>query len=129
MDEATSEDLAFTNRHRGNPTESGPRTAWESSGQWIPKTRHFCPSESKAARFQASLSSPQRWGTMPAPPSNGFLTHCPSLILREGRRGNGVKNLTGARTSLNAIWSLTHTKWKRTNLSTVDHLRRERFLI
>jgi hypothetical protein len=27
------------------------------SGQWVPKTRNFCPSESKAARFQASLSS------------------------------------------------------------------------
>jgi hypothetical protein len=26
MDEATSEDLAFTNRPRGNPTKSGPRT-------------------------------------------------------------------------------------------------------
>jgi hypothetical protein len=26
MDEATSEDLAFSSRPRGNPTESGPRT-------------------------------------------------------------------------------------------------------
>ncbi|MBL7084295.1 MAG: hypothetical protein ISS41_11800 [Candidatus Aminicenantes bacterium] len=36
------------------------------------KTRNFCPSEAKAARFQASLSSPSRRGTMPAQPSNGF---------------------------------------------------------
>ncbi|MGB2764294.1 MAG: hypothetical protein WBC20_07760 [Candidatus Aminicenantaceae bacterium] len=36
------------------------------------KTRSFCPSEAKAARFQASLSSPSRRGTMPALPSNGF---------------------------------------------------------
>jgi len=41
------------------------------------KTHNFCPSEAKAARFQASLSSPLRRGTMPAQPSNGFLTHWP----------------------------------------------------
>jgi len=42
------------------------------------KTHNFCPSEAKAARFQASLSSPPRRGTMPAQPSNGFLTQWPS---------------------------------------------------
>jgi len=43
------------------------------------KTRSFCPSESKATRFQASLSSPPLRGTVPAQPSNGFFTHWPSL--------------------------------------------------
>jgi hypothetical protein len=38
----------------------------------ISKTRIFCPSEAKNARFQASLSSPVWRGTMPAQPSNGF---------------------------------------------------------
>jgi len=33
----------------------------------------------KAARFQASLSSPYGRGTMPAQPSNGFLTTQPDL--------------------------------------------------
>jgi len=42
------------------------------------KTHNFCPSEAKDARFQASLSSPTRRGTMPAQPSNGFLTQWPS---------------------------------------------------
>ncbi|MGB2763703.1 MAG: hypothetical protein WBC20_04750 [Candidatus Aminicenantaceae bacterium] len=42
------------------------------------KTRNFCPSESKAARFQASLSSPLWRGTMPDLPSNGFLACWPS---------------------------------------------------
>jgi hypothetical protein len=46
----------------------------ESSGQLGSKTRRFCPSEAKAARFQASLSSPCRRGTMPAQPSNGFFS-------------------------------------------------------
>jgi hypothetical protein len=41
------------------------------------KARRFCPSEAKAARFQASLSSPFGRGTMPAQPSNGFLTTQP----------------------------------------------------
>jgi len=41
------------------------------------KTRRFCPSEAKAARFQASLSSPFGRGTMPAQPSNGFLSTQP----------------------------------------------------
>ncbi len=36
---------------------------------------------------------------MPAPPSNGFLTHYTSLIFREERLENGVKNPTGARLS------------------------------
>ncbi len=39
------------------------------------KTRRFCPSESKAARFQASLSSPFGRGTMPAQPSIRFFHH------------------------------------------------------
>jgi hypothetical protein len=42
------------------------------------KTHNFCPSEAKVVRFQASLSSPSRRGTMPAQPSNGFFTHQPS---------------------------------------------------
>jgi len=42
------------------------------------KTHNFCPSEAKAAWFQASLSSPLRRGTIPAHPSNGFLIHWPS---------------------------------------------------
>ena len=42
------------------------------------KTHNFCPSEAKDARFQASLSSLLRRGTMPAQPSNGFFTHWPS---------------------------------------------------
>jgi hypothetical protein len=42
------------------------------------KTRNFCPSEAKVARFQASLSSPFGRGTMPAQPSNGFFTRWPS---------------------------------------------------
>jgi hypothetical protein len=42
------------------------------------KTRNFCPSEAKVARFQASLSSPFGRGTVPAQPSNGFFTRCPS---------------------------------------------------
>ncbi len=42
------------------------------------KTRSLCPSESKSARFQASLSSPVWRGTMPAQPSNGFFIHKPS---------------------------------------------------
>jgi hypothetical protein len=41
------------------------------------KTRIFCPSEAKNARFQASLSSPVWRGTMPAQPSNGFFIHKP----------------------------------------------------
>jgi hypothetical protein len=43
------------------------------------KTRIFCPSEAKNARFQASLSSPFGRGTVPAQPSNGFFIHKPSL--------------------------------------------------
>jgi hypothetical protein len=43
----------------------------------VSKTRRFCPSEAKAARFQASLSSPFGRGTMPAQPSNGFLNTQP----------------------------------------------------
>ena len=39
------------------------------------KTRIFCPSEAKNARFQASLSSPVWRGTVPAQPSNGFFIH------------------------------------------------------
>jgi hypothetical protein len=42
------------------------------------KTRRFCPSEAKAARFQASLSSTFGRGTVPAQPSNGFLSTQPS---------------------------------------------------
>jgi len=42
------------------------------------KTHSFFPSEEKTARFQASLSSPPRRGTMPAQPSNGFFTQQPS---------------------------------------------------
>jgi len=72
---------------------------WMSEGQWVrkpfedmlrlmdSKTRNFCPSDAKAARFQASLSS---WvlprGTVPAQPSNGFflislrtIRYCPIL--------------------------------------------------
>jgi hypothetical protein len=45
------------------------------------KTRIFCPSEAKNARFQASLSSPAWRGTMPVQPSNGFFTHKPSQIM------------------------------------------------
>jgi hypothetical protein len=36
------------------------------------KTHIFFPSEEKDTRFQASLSSLLQFGTMPAPPSNGF---------------------------------------------------------
>ncbi|MBC8359008.1 MAG: hypothetical protein H8E54_08690 [Candidatus Aminicenantes bacterium] len=71
MDEATFEDLASLNRASRKPDRVGRRVCI-SSGQWIQKTRNFCPSESKAARFQASLPSPSRRGTMPALPSNGF---------------------------------------------------------
>jgi hypothetical protein len=46
----------------------------------VTKTRRFCPSEAKAARFQASLSSPFGRGTMPAQPSNGFLNTQPGQI-------------------------------------------------
>ena len=45
------------------------------------KTRSFCPSETKAARFQAPLSSPFGRGTMPAQPSNGFFTIHPELSI------------------------------------------------
>jgi len=71
MDEATIEDLAFLNRSLRESGEAGHRACLNSC-QWIQKTRNFCPSESKAARFQASLSSPSRRGTMPTQPSNGF---------------------------------------------------------
>ncbi|MBL7083389.1 MAG: hypothetical protein ISS41_07145 [Candidatus Aminicenantes bacterium] len=83
MDEATFEDLASLNRASRKPDRVGWRVCI-NSGQWIQKTRNFCPSESKAARFQASL------------PQNGdcplfcepclfslqtvFSTHCPSLM-------------------------------------------------
>ncbi|MGB2844149.1 MAG: hypothetical protein WBC02_04790 [Candidatus Aminicenantaceae bacterium] len=59
------------NRYFRESDEVGHRVCL-NSGQWIQKTRNFCPSESKAARFQASLSSPSWRGTMPALPSNGF---------------------------------------------------------
>jgi len=55
MDEATIEDLAFLNCSLRKSGEAGHRVCL-NSGQWIQKTRNFCPSESKAARFQASLS-------------------------------------------------------------------------
>jgi len=71
MDEATFEDLASLN-HSSRKSDRVGRRVCINSGQWIQKTRNFCPSESKAARFQASLSSPSRRGTMPALPSNGF---------------------------------------------------------
>ncbi|MGB2763906.1 MAG: hypothetical protein WBC02_12430 [Candidatus Aminicenantaceae bacterium] len=79
MDEATFEDLASLNCSLREYGEAGHRVCL-NSGQWIQKTRNFCPSESKAARFQASLSSPSWRGTMPALPSNGFFTHCPSSM-------------------------------------------------
>jgi len=61
------------------------------------KTHNFCPSEAKAARFQASLSSPLRRGTMPARPSNGFLTHWPSqskILLEQNQRVFEMPTLT-----------------------------------
>ncbi|MBL7082312.1 MAG: hypothetical protein ISS41_01620 [Candidatus Aminicenantes bacterium] len=76
MDEATFEDLASLNRSSRKSDRVGRRVCL-SSGQWIQKTRNFCPSESKAARFQASLPSPSRRGTMPALPSNGFFHPLP----------------------------------------------------
>jgi len=45
----------------------------------VSKTRRLCPSEAKPARFQASLSSPFGRGTMPAQPSNGFISTQPDL--------------------------------------------------
>jgi len=80
MDEATFEDLASLNCSLREYGEAGHRVCLKNSGQWIQKTRNFCPSESKAARFQASLPSPSRRGTMPALPSNGFFTHGPSFM-------------------------------------------------
>jgi hypothetical protein len=47
------------------------------------KTRRLCPSEAKPARFQASLSSPFGRGTMPAQPSNGFLTTQPPPTIQK----------------------------------------------
>ncbi|MGB2843473.1 MAG: hypothetical protein WBC02_01315 [Candidatus Aminicenantaceae bacterium] len=55
MDEVTFEDLASLNRSSRKSDRVGRRVCI-NSGQWIKKTRNFCPSESKAARFQASLS-------------------------------------------------------------------------
>ncbi|MBL7082341.1 MAG: hypothetical protein ISS41_01765 [Candidatus Aminicenantes bacterium] len=76
MDEATLEDLASLNRASRRPDGVGRRVCL-NSGQWIQKTRNFCPSESKAARFQASLSSPLWRGTVPTQPSNGFFHPLP----------------------------------------------------
>jgi hypothetical protein len=62
------------------------------------KTRNFCPSEAKVARFQASLSSPFGRGTMPAQPSNGFFTCWPSqivfVIAGENQRALNLQHLT-----------------------------------
>jgi len=66
------EDLAFLSHPPREADEIGRRVCLRSSGQWIAKTRRFCPSEPKTARFQASLSSPFGRGTMPAQPSIRF---------------------------------------------------------
>ncbi|MBL7082910.1 MAG: hypothetical protein ISS41_04670 [Candidatus Aminicenantes bacterium] len=44
MDEATIEDLAFLNRSLRVSGEAGHRVCL-NSGQWIQKTRNFCPSK------------------------------------------------------------------------------------
>jgi len=57
--------------------------------EWLrlngPKTRRFCSGETKAARFQASLSSPFGRGTLHAQPSNGFrATQPPPITIING---------------------------------------------
>jgi len=53
------EDLALPNRSPREADEIGRRVCLRSSGQWIPKTRHFCPYENLGGGT-AALSPFQR---------------------------------------------------------------------
>jgi len=72
MAEATIDDLVFPNQNSRESDRIGPEDCLRKLRPSDSKTRNFCPSEAKDARFQASLSSPSRRVTMPAQPSNGF---------------------------------------------------------